>query len=89
MQRSKKIKKTISEEFSSIKEAADFWDTHDLTDFWEDTKEIKCDSRVPSVPRYIPLEKEIAEKIVKISRQQHISSETLVNLWIKERLLRC
>jgi len=80
MQRGKKIRRNIPEEFASIEEAADFWDAHDLTDFWEDTKEIKCDGKVPGAPRYIPLEKEIAEMVVKISRRRHISSETLVNL---------
>ena len=88
MPKGKKIGRAIPEEFASIEEAADFWDAHDLTDFWEDTREIKGDSKVPAASRYIPLEKEIAEKILKISRQRHISSETLVNLWIKERLLK-
>jgi hypothetical protein len=36
----------------------------------------------------IPLEKEIAKLIAKISRDQHITPETLVNLWLKERLIR-
>jgi len=34
MQRSKKIKEPIPEEFTTLKEAAEFWDKHDLTDYW-------------------------------------------------------
>lgn len=87
MQRSKKVK-AIPREFKSLEEAAEFWDTHDLSDYWEDTKEVVADLKVPKIPRYVPLEGEIAEVISKISKQRHISFETLVNLWLKEKLLK-
>ena len=88
MQRSKKIKRPIPEEFTTLKEVAEFWDKHDLTDYWEFTKEVEGDIKVPPTPRYVPLEKEISEFIAKIAKKQHISLETLVNLWLKERLLK-
>jgi hypothetical protein len=87
MQRSKKIKEPIPEEFTTLKEAAEFWDKHDLTDYWKFIKEVESDIKVPSTPRYVPLEKEISEFITKIAKKEHISPETLVNLWLKERLL--
>jgi hypothetical protein len=43
---------------------------------------------VPPTPLYISLEKEIAKFIAKIARDQHVTAETLVNLWLKERLVR-
>jgi ribonuclease D len=88
MQRSKKIKEPIPEEFATLKEGAEFWDKHDLTDYWEFTKEVEGDIKVPPTPRYVPLEKEISEFISKIAQKQHISPETLVNSWLKERLLK-
>jgi len=88
MQRSKKIKNSIPEEFKTLKEAADFWDKHDLTDYWEFTKEVEGDIKVPPIPRYVPLEKEISEFVAKIAKKEHISPETLVNLWLKERLFK-
>lgn len=87
MQKNKKIKKVMPEEFKTIKEAGDFWDKHDLGDYWEFTREVKFDIRVPPAPRYIPLERDIAKVVVKIARHRHISIETLINLWLKERLL--
>ena len=74
--------------FSTIEVAADFWDKHDLADYWKDTKEVKADGKVPPTPRYISLEKEIAKFIAKTARDQHVTPETLVNLWLKERLIR-
>ena len=88
MQRSKKIKEPIPEEFTTLKEAAEFWDKHDLADYWKFTKEVEGDIRVPPTPRYVPLEKEISEFITEIAKKEHISPETLVNLWLRERLLK-
>jgi hypothetical protein len=88
MQRSKKIKEPIPEEFTTLKEAAEFWDKHDLTDYWKFTKEVEGDIKIPPTPRYVPLEKEISEFITEIAKKEHISPETLVNLWLKERLLK-
>jgi len=87
MQKSKKIKKIIPEDFKTIEEAGNFWDKHDLGDYWESTREVKFDVRVSPTPRYIPLEKGIAKVVVRIARHQHISTETLINLWLKEKLL--
>jgi hypothetical protein len=84
----KKIKEPIPDEFPTLKEAAEFWDKHDLTDYWRFTKEVEGDIKVPPTPRYVPLEKEISEFITEIAIKEHISPETLVNLWLKERLLK-
>lgn len=40
MQKSKKKAEPVPDEFKTIKEASDFWDTHDITDYWNDTKEV-------------------------------------------------
>jgi hypothetical protein len=36
----KNILKEHKEEFKTIMEASNFWDTHDITDYWDDTKEV-------------------------------------------------
>jgi CopG antitoxin of type II toxin-antitoxin system len=88
MERSKKVKRKIPQEFLTINEAAGFWDFHDLSDYEEDTTPVTISGKVPKAPRYIPLERNTAEGIAKLSRQRHISSETLVNLWLQEKLLK-
>ena len=88
MRKNKAQKESISKQFATLEAAADFWDKHDLADCWRDTKGVKVDVRVPQTARYIPLEKEIARFIAKIAKGQHVTPETLVNLWLKERLIR-
>ncbi len=88
MRRNKSRRKIVPKEFATLEAAADFWDKHDVADHWKDTKGVKVDVKVPPIPRYIPLEKEIAQFIAKIAKDQHVTPETLVNLWLKERLIR-
>jgi len=88
MTKNRRRRESIPKELATLEEAADFWDRHDLADYWRDTKEVKVDVKVPPTPLYVPLEKEIAKFIAKIARDQHVTPETLVNLWLKERLIR-
>jgi hypothetical protein len=62
MQRSKKIKEFIPEEFTALKEAAEFWDKHDLTDYWKFTKEVEGDIKVPPTHCYV----------TKIAKKEHM-----------------
>ena len=87
MQKNKKMIKPIPENFGSLKEASDFWDTHDISDYWGETKEVKFKASLKKEPKYVVLEDEIAKKIFKTAKKKHISFETLVNIWLKERLL--
>lgn len=86
MAKSKKKADLLPEEFRTITEAGEFWDSHDLADYWEDTREVSANIKVPPTPRYVPLDKEIAELIAEVAQRRHISVETLVNLWLKERV---
>ena len=86
MQKSKKKTEPIPDEFKTIKEASDFWDTHDITDYWNNTKEVKFRASLKKEPKYVALEENIAKKAFTVARKKHISMETLVNLWLKEKL---
>lgn len=86
MSKDKRKKEFIPEEFRSVKEASDFWDTHDITDYWDKTKEVEFEVEVPKEPRYIALEEQIAKDVLEVAKEKHVSIETLINLWLKERL---
>jgi len=86
MQKSKKKIEPIPDEFKTIMEASDFWDKHDITEYWDDTKEVKFKVSLKKEPKYIALEESIAEKAFNVAKKKHVSIETLVNLWLKEKL---
>jgi hypothetical protein len=76
----------LPETFESIEAAAAFWDTHDLHDYWDETSEAHFEVELERRIVLVPLEGRIARKLADIARQQGISTETLVNVWLSERL---
>jgi hypothetical protein len=79
--------KTSISKASSYQEIGEFWSEHDLTDFWDKTKPVEFEVDIQSEKRYYPLERDLAEEITKIEQQRGVAAETLLNLWIKEKLL--
>ena len=86
MKKSKKKIKFIPEEFKTLMEASEFWDSHDASDYWDKTKEAKFKSTLTKEPKYVAIENTIAKKVFVISKKRHISTETLINLWLKEKI---
>ncbi len=69
----------------SIEEIADFWDTHSLADYWAQTHEVEFEVRAKR-RRRITLDPGVYTQIEVQTRERGISPETLVNLWVVERL---
>lgn len=87
MQKNKKID-PIPEDFSSLQEASDFWDTHSAADYWNESQEANFEIDIETEPRYFLLEREIAKKLHQIAKAEKISAGTLLNLWIQEKLMK-
>ena len=66
-------------------EIADFWDTHSLDDYWDQTHEVEFEVRVKR-RRRVTLDPEVYTRLEAQARARGISPETLVNLWLVERL---
>ncbi|MYB02261.1 hypothetical protein F4X90_21690 [Candidatus Poribacteria bacterium] len=69
----------------TLEEIADYWDTHSLADHWDETHEVNFEVRMQRRCR-VTLTPEIYEKIEKQALEQGVLPETLVNLWLAERL---
>ncbi len=86
MPKSKKIE-SIPESFKNLQEASDFWDTHSAADYWDESQEANFEIELDAEPRYFLLEREIAQKLHQIAKAEKISAETLLNLWVQEKLM--
>ena len=67
-------------------EIADFWDTHSLDEHWEQTREAAFALRAQR-RRRITLDPEVYDRIEAQARARGLMSETLANLWLKDRIL--
>ena len=76
----------IPKHFKSIEEAAEFWDSHDLTDYWDMTSEAHFDVDIQRQMFLTALEPELAKKLAACARERGISTETLINMWLTEKL---
>jgi len=52
------------------KEIGDFWDTHDLSHFWDQTKKVEFGVDNTSEIIYCPLDKQLAEKVQSIAQRR-------------------
>jgi predicted HicB family RNase H-like nuclease len=76
----------IPKHFSSGEEAADFWDSHDLTDYLDLTKEVQVEADIKRRVFLTALEPSLAHQLTEIAHKQGISTETLINVWLKEKV---
>ena len=67
-------------------EIGEFWDTHSLADYWDETNEVDFQVNLKSKHNLIPVEPEIAEQIQAQAAKQGVSPEKLVNVWLREKL---
>ena len=70
----------------SYREIGEFWDTHDLADYWEQTHPIEFGIDIQSEVTYYPLDVTLSAKVRSIAKQRGVSPETLLNLWVQEKL---
>ena len=70
----------------SYKEIGEFWDTHDLADYWEQTQPVEFEVDIQSEVTYYPLDVALSAQVRSIAMQRGISPETLLNLWVQEKL---
>lgn len=80
-----KSKSSISKA-ASYKEIGDFWDSHDLTTYWDQTETVEFEVDIQSEITYYSLGRELSESIRTIAKKRGVSANTLLNLWVQERL---
>lgn len=86
MQKSKKEYEQIPQHFKNIEEAAEFWDTHDLGDYWDMTKEVNFETDIQRGVFFTALEPQLAKRLAEFAHKQGIATETMINVWLGEKL---
>ena len=75
--------KSSTSKTNSLEKMGEFWDKHDFTEF--------DDPNAPDVEFHvtvaIPVEPDLPSDIEELAHVRGINVETLVNLWLKEKLV--
>jgi predicted DNA binding CopG/RHH family protein len=70
----------------SIQELADFWDTHDLTDFEDQLEEVKTTVFEPETVVPIRLQAKEIAALKKLAKTKGIEYKDLIKEWVIEKL---
>lgn len=74
-------------EFKTIQEEAEFWDTHDFTDFLDELKPVKVKFS-PSLSHILPVrfDDQTFNNLEVEASRKGLGTGTLIRMWVKERL---
>jgi hypothetical protein len=71
---------------SSYAEIGEYWDSHDLAENWDETREVELQINLESSVIYFAVEKALAEKLRAAAKNHGVSPETLLNVWVQEHV---
>lgn len=74
-------------EFGSLDQLVEFFETHDMGDYSDAMPEAHFDIDLKRRTHVIALEEDLAEKVSAIARAKHVPSKTLINAWLREKVL--
>lgn len=76
----------LPENFDTLEELWEFWDTHSSADYEDAMESVEIEMDISSSKMYCPVAKDLLGQVRVRARQQGVSTETLINLWLQERL---
>jgi hypothetical protein len=85
MNKDNNSRQTTISKARSLEEIAEFWDTHSLADYRDQTHEVEFEVRAKR-RRRVTIDPEVYSQVELHARTRGILPETLVNLWLIERL---
>ncbi len=74
-------------EFGSIDELIEFFETHDMGEYWDQMPKAHFDVDIRKRTHIFAISDELADRLTEIAKAKQIPSETLVEMWLREKVL--
>lgn len=71
----------------SLDELVEFFDTHDMGEYWEQMSEAHFDINLKRRTQLVAIDEELIDRLSRVARSKHASVETLINSWLREKML--
>lgn len=71
----------------SYQAIGEYWDNHDLDEVWAQTEAADFVVSGHARTTYYPVESGLSQKLRAVAQRRGVSAETLVNLWLQEKVL--
>ena len=80
------VRKTSLSRSRSLDELAKSWDSHNLADVWDRTREVKADIRLERRRCLVAIESDVIRNLRRLARRRRVSCGLLINRLLRERL---
>ena len=77
----------LPEDFGALDEFWAFWDTHSTGDYEDLMEDVDARIDICSSKIYCAVAKDTIAKVRTQARRQGVSPQTLINLWLREKLM--
>jgi predicted DNA binding CopG/RHH family protein len=77
--------------FKTLEEESEFWDTHSILDYWDETEEVQgpfIDARPPKKLVSIRFDPSLISATKRVARTKGVGYQTLLRMWAYEGLAR-
>jgi len=85
MSKKEEVKTSSISEADNVRDISTFWDEHSLDDFWNKTREVEFNVNI-DLKRRVRIDAEVYRQIEAQAHERGVSTETLVNIWLVEKL---
>jgi hypothetical protein len=86
MKKGTRQRRSCVSEAGTYAKMSDFWDEHDLSEYWDRTRPAGVDVDLESEESLYAVEKGLSETIRREAKERGVSPHTLVNLWLQEKI---
>ena len=72
--------------FTSLDKLVEFFDTHDIGEYWDAMPEVHFDIDIKKRTHLFALDEDLAKRVTAIARAKRIPSKMLINEWLREKV---
>lgn len=72
--------------FETQNEIVEFFDTHDMGEYRDEMPEADFEIKIKTRKHLIALDEKIAAQLDKVAKSKKVTSESLINTWLREKL---
>ncbi len=77
----------IPEEFKSLAEAGEFWDTHSAADYWDEMEDVEVEVDLQGRRFAVALDNDVYRVIERMAAAQQVSLDDFVNQFLHRELV--
>ena len=73
--------------FRALDELVEFFDSHDWGEYLDQMPEVNFEVDIKKRTHLFSLDAELASQLTEIAKSKKVSSEVLINNWLREKIL--